>query len=347
MHLNSFNHFRAIAILFIITGHSFSVVGLEFDNLFHDSLRNFLSGGSNLFIFISGFLFHHVFYKKYQYSDFITKKLKNLLIPYLILGFIPTMFFIFIKKDAFDGMFLPTSTGLLSEYIIPTIKYYITGRFLTAYWYIPCILVIFSMSPLHIKYIQLSSRSQFVIILITSVIAVMAHRSIGNINIIQSVIYFTPLYLIGITASINRDLIYTNINNGREYVLLLMAVLLAIYQAYSGFSGGYRKDFFEIGIIDLMYFQKIFLAFFFMTWLVRFENVNNHIIHAVASTSFALYFIHPYILWVLFKLDLELLKVDSWFFLVFFVLTLTSFCVLIAKTIKKMAPKYSRYIIGY
>jgi hypothetical protein len=347
LYLNSFNHFRVIAILFIITGHSFNLVRIEFNNLFNDTIRNILSGGSNLFIFISGYLFHHVFYIKFQYNHFLAKKLKNLLIPYLILGFIPIMFFVFLKQDAFNGLFTPTNTGIFYEYIIPTIKYYITGRFLTAYWYIPCLLVIFTMAPLHVKYINSPTRNQLLIILITSMLAVLGHRSVDSINIIQNVIYLTPLYLIGITASINSSLIYKNLTGGKEYILLLITITLAIFQAYLGFSGGYRKDFFEIGIIDLMFFQKIFLSFFFMVWLVRFESVNNRFIHVIAATSFTAFFIHPFIIRILMNLDLTFLKMNSWLFLIMVVLVILSICILVAKTIKKIIPKYSRFIIGY
>ena len=90
MQINSFNHFRAIAIIFIIAGHSFGIVGMEFDTLLEASIRNIIKGGTSLFVFISGLLFHHVFYQKYHYKNFFIKKCNHVLVPYLILGFIPT-----------------------------------------------------------------------------------------------------------------------------------------------------------------------------------------------------------------------------------------------------------------
>ncbi|MFT6919287.1 MAG: hypothetical protein ACJA2G_001922 [Cognaticolwellia sp.] len=50
----------------------------------------------------------------------------------------------------FNGYFLPKSDGYYDMFIVPVVKYYVSGRFLTAYWYIPCIIVTFIISPLHI-----------------------------------------------------------------------------------------------------------------------------------------------------------------------------------------------------
>jgi len=47
-----------------------------------------------------------------------------------------------------------------------------------------------------------------------------------DINVMQSVVYFTPVYLFGIWASINRTLIH-RLFSGNEVWLLLTAVGLA------------------------------------------------------------------------------------------------------------------------
>ena len=346
MQVNSFTHFRAIAILFIIAGHSFNIAGMEFNTLFDVFIKNIISGGTILFVFISGFLFHHVFYPKYHYKNFLTKKCNNVLIPYIILGFIPIVLYVIMKKDAFDGHFLPSGTGIINEYLIPAMKYYISGRFITAYWYIPCVMAIFALSPLHIKYIKTSLSFQLLLIFSFSIVSILVQRPVYNINIFQSLLYFTPVYLTGITVSINKEKIYTYLK-GKEIYLLCIVISLAFVQSYLGLEGSYHKQPFEYGGIDLMYLQKIVLCFFFMTWLSRFEKFNNKVIHSLAATSFAAFFIHPFILWFLNTLHLNFLHVNSWAVYVFFVGTITVTCVLIAKFTKKVLPKYSRYLTGY
>jgi len=346
MQINSFNHFRAIAIIFIIAGHSFGVVGMEFNTLLDVSVKNIIAGGTSLFVFISGLLFHHVFYQKYQYKNFFYKKCNNVLTPYLILGFIPTAMYVLLKKDGFDGYFLPSGTGVISEYLIPAFKYYMSGRFLTAYWYIPFIMVIFALSPLHVRYIKASLGLQLFLICSFSIVAILIHRPIANINTFQSVLYFTPVYLIGITVSIHKEKVYEYLN-GKEGYLLAIVVLMAFFQSYLGFQGNYHKEPFEYGGVDLMYFQKIALCFFLMIWLNRFEDFNNKVIHTLAATSFTAFFIHPFILWFVVKMNFDYLHVNSWAIFILFVCCISGVCIFFAKFAKKILPKYSRYITGY
>jgi len=82
--LNYFDYLRAIAILFIVAGHSFSVWSI--DTLPEKVLANIITGGTSLFVFISGFFFHHIFYKDFEYKVFIKRKIKKVLVPYIILS---------------------------------------------------------------------------------------------------------------------------------------------------------------------------------------------------------------------------------------------------------------------
>ena len=346
MKLNSFSHFRAIAILIIIAGHSFSVTGLEVNSISDALLKNLIRGGTALFVFISGFMFHHIFYPKYNYGDFLGKKIKNVLVPYLLLGFFPAVLTVLMSKDWHGGYFLPTGPGFFLEYIVPMVKYLSSGTFLTAYWYIPFIMLVFITSPLHISYIRLNTKLQIAVILLFSILAVFIHRPVGSILVFQSVIYYIPIYFFGITASIHKESIY-RVFKGKEYIFLLVAVGLAFYQASLGDIGNYQKKPLDFAGVDLMFLQKIALCLFFMIFLKRFEQFNNYFVHNVAATSFTAFFIHPFIIVILRRLELQFLNMNSWVFYAFFVFTVTGVCVLLAKTIKKILPKYSRFLIGY
>jgi hypothetical protein len=43
MQINSFTHFRAVSILFIVASHSYGAAGMKLDNLFDMSIKNLLS----------------------------------------------------------------------------------------------------------------------------------------------------------------------------------------------------------------------------------------------------------------------------------------------------------------
>ena len=346
MQINSFNHFRAVSIIFIVAGHSYGAVGMESDNLFDMSIKNLVTGGTSFFVFISGLLFHHVFYPKYHYKKFMAMKISNVFFPYMILGLVPVFLYVLMKKDGFDGYFLPTGVGVINEYLIPTLKYYGTGKFLIPYWYVPFIMVTFSLSPIHIRYIKLDLKLQMLIVLLSSFVSILIHRPIENISVIQSVIYFTPVYLIGITASIHKENIYQYLQ-GKEIYLFIIAIMLAVFQAYLGNSGNYHFSAFEYGGLDLMFFQKLALCFFFMAWLNKFEKLNNSLLHSISSTSFTIFFIHPFILWALLKFKFDFLKQDSWIVFIIFVVVLTASCIVVAKLFKKVFPQRSRYLIGY
>lgn len=346
MRINSFNHFRAIAIIFIIAGHSIGAVGMEFNTQLELIAINLITGGTTLFVFVSGFLFHHVFYHRFIYKKFLFQKFKNLFIPYIVLCIIPIYLYVTTRNNGFGDYFLPNDIGVISEYLIPIFKYFISGRFLFAYWYIPFIMLMFALSPLHVKYIKTSVNFQLSLIFIFSLVSIYMHRSIYNIDILQSLFYFTPIYLIGITVSIHKEKVYEKLK-GKEIYLIGTVVFFAIIQSYSGVFGSYHKQPFEYGGIDLMFLHKITFCFFFMIWLHRFESYTNKLINTLAATSFALYFIHPFIIWFVMKLNLDFLLVNSWVAYALFVSFITFLSVIIAKITKIMLPKYSRYIFGY
>ena len=82
MFINSINHFRAIAILIIVSGHTYHISDLKFDSFFENVIGNLITGGTINFVFISGFLFYSIFYNRFKYSQFIKSKIKRILLPY-------------------------------------------------------------------------------------------------------------------------------------------------------------------------------------------------------------------------------------------------------------------------
>ncbi|MEL6938792.1 MAG: acyltransferase [Cyanobacteria bacterium J06598_1] len=346
MFLNSLNYFRAIAILIIVAGHAFYAVDISFNTLPERALGNLVGGGTVLFVFISGFLFHHIFYRRYQFKKFMTGKLKKVLLPYTLLSITPIALRVLGQKH-FYPFFEPKSTDLLSTYLVPTFKYYITGRATTAYWYIPFVMVIFLMSPLHMAFIKLKMNRQLLITFVLTAIALFLHRPENDLLILQAVVYFTPVYFIGILCSERRELIYTQLKN-KEVYLLLAAVGLAVFQASLGRVGSYQKAPFLYEGIDMMLFQKLALCLFFMVWLHRFEKVNSKLLNIIASTSFAIYFTHIFTLYTV-TYVLTQLNISGSPWALFLLVTAASILLSVglALGIKKLLPNYSRYLVGY
>lgn len=348
MFLNAFNHFRAIAIIFVVAGHSYGLAGLgfyAFDTLLERMAGYLITGATSLFVFISGFLFYRVYYPKYRFSAFIRIKLKKIVAPYLILGAIPVAIYTHLQSDQLGGLFLPDGPGLFNEYVVPALKYYWTGSFLTAYWYIPFIFITFLMAPLHRLFIRCPTGLQIGLILALSSVSLLLHRPYENLAVFQSVVYFTPVYLIGIFCAIHSERIY---QTGwiSEYLLLTSVLAIALLQAYNGNFLDLKSDAFE-AVIDLMFIQKLLLCLFLMLFLKHYETLHHPVINVLADTSFAIYFLHPI---VLRGLELTLsgpLAQGSWWVYGLSLCALIACCTLIALAVKRLLPRYSRSLIGY
>ncbi len=210
MYLNFVNYFRATAIIFIVAGHCFFISDFSFSSDFVNILVSILMGGSSFFVFISGFLFYHVFYKNFNFYKFTHKKVKFVLYPYLIMSFPQVIFYIFFGNNI-QPYFRPIGDGIVNLYIIPFLKYYFTGFGIYSYWYVPFVMLIFLMSPIFISFIRLKLNAKLFIIFPLLLISTLIHRPVGNsaYGVIQSVIYFLPIYLIGIISSENKTLIYS------------------------------------------------------------------------------------------------------------------------------------------
>lgn len=345
--LNSINYFRGIAIIIIVMAHSY---GIAHWNVYHNAtiLEKFFYSlnlnGSIYFIFISGFLYKHIFYTKFNYKKFMLKKTKYVLVPYLICSVIPILSTVFIDGG---GKFLPAS--LQSQPIKEIVWFLITGRAVYAYWYIPMIMLIFAISPL-INYI-IRSKYLLKIILFMIPISMIIHRPLHNTNPLHSLIYFLPVYLLGICSSIHHQKMKNYLqSNQRKIIILLIALGLGLIQVLLfNVSGNFTKSLFSLTLPDINLIQKILLCFLFMSILDNYENTDIKSMKKTAETSFAIYFIHPFLLNPLaqltrsFDLDFQgnlLTLLIATFFMI-------ANCMAIAHLVKLVLKQNSRYLIGW
>ena len=91
-----FDYFRGIAILMIVASHSYD--SWKIDTFGERTLVNLISGGTSLFVFISGFFFHFIFYPNFMYQKFLMKKGIQIFLPYFILSTIGILYYLLISK---------------------------------------------------------------------------------------------------------------------------------------------------------------------------------------------------------------------------------------------------------
>ncbi|WP_405572729.1 acyltransferase [Winogradskyella sp. Asnod2-B02-A] len=348
---NSINHYRALAIVMIIAVHAQFVADLKLDTYVSQFFFNAISGATLNFSFISGFLFYLVLYKNYKYSTFVRGRVNRFLKPYLFLSILPIVVSLITIPNYWDNSNLAEYNGWF-WYLISIFKYVITGAHITAYWYIPFIVVMTLMSPLHVKFIKLKLKQQLIIFVILLIIASFVQRPYTRtflFQAVQSMIYFTPLYLMGIMCAIHKDKIY-KLLKGKDIYLLIIALGFVVLQTNNGDVGLYRNHFLTYNGVDLIIFKMVFVCLFFMVWLHRFEHVKSNIINSLANTSFAIYFLHVYILKMIFtvknyfNLSFEGYSLLSY---ILIILLMLSVSMGVAIGVNKLFPKYSFYLIGY
>jgi surface polysaccharide O-acyltransferase-like enzyme len=349
MRLVAFDYFRGVAILFIVAGHSYGPWVI--DSFGERVLANIISGGSTLFVFTSGFFFHFVFYEKFNFREFLKKKAKYVFLPYLTLSVIGIVYYMFsVDPLPFSDKLGIDKLDSLMKCIEMVAIYLWTGRIVTAYWYIPFILIIFTISPLFIRYIKLSTAYRICIFLILLVAAMFIQRPVGDLSPLHSVLYFTPIYMLGIICSIHRDAVVEFIK-GKSIMLGLVVLFLSVLQVFffEGHGNYHKEEIFSYGGVDVIIIQKIAMCFFFLSILQKYENSNIPVLKLLASSSFAIYFIHPWVLHMFSKIGLqsflEFLPGMGVFFITVPLAVISS--LLVAYVIKSGLKENSRYIIGW
>lgn len=331
-------------MILIVAGHCDGLSGWKSNNIADKFFENLLRGGTGIFMFISGFMFYHVYFHNFDYRGFVRKKISKVLIPYLIMSTPAIIYMIIYKNHALDNL------HGASEWVSSILFYYTTGNTIDGYWYIPVIMIIFLLSPIFNMFIRLKVGIQIFILLATFFVGSFIHRPINNINIVHSILYYMSFYLFGILCSIYKKNIY-DCQKGLEYVFLAVAILLAWYQAaFISTIGNFHKELFQYNGIDILFLQKLFLILFFMMWLHKFEKYNLTGLSFIAKVSFPIYFLHPYIIKFLMRAKDTLHGYDIHTPLLMVALSTTTVLLLsssLALFTKRVLRKNSQMLIGW
>jgi fucose 4-O-acetylase-like acetyltransferase len=347
--LLAFDYFRGVSILLIVAGHSYDTWVI--DKFFERVLANLITGGTALFVFISGFFFHYVFYGNFNYHEFIKKKLSLVFLPYLILSTIGISYYLLFSNNLPFGSVLELNEPeSLLDYVYTYLIYIYTGRIVNAYWYMPFIIIIFALSPIFIRYIQLSMEKRLALFFVLLLFSMIIQRPLSNISPIHSVLYFISIYLLGINASLHIDRI-TNFLNGKIMMLGVATIGLAMLQAFffEGHGNFHKESIFDFRGFDTIVIQKIAMSAFFLALLFGLERYNLIWLKSLATMSFAIFFIHPWVELIYSEIVPSSLMVDIPGFLTFIIrfVCVMTLSIGVASFIKLIFGRRSRYAIGW
>jgi peptidoglycan/LPS O-acetylase OafA/YrhL len=334
--LPSLEAFRAIAIICVVAGHAISSTGWVIDSPIEKFIANIILGGTNLFVFISGYLFHHVFRNRYTFKDFMLQKAQRVLVPYLFLSALPIL--MAVKNDHSSGIL-----GAIRSYI----GHLGIGDVWICYWYVPFVMAMFALSPIHRWFAGLPAKVQLTSVSLMLALASVIQRPINNIGIPQLIIYFTPVYLTGIVASVHRQRLMAFLSRHHVKLLVVALGLAALQAVLHVNTGSYHKPWGTISNIDLQLIQKIILCGWLLYALQWFDRRENKAISLLAASSFAVFFLHPYVLDIWLRTWKHHAFLSGGVALPVAVSIILGTSILCALAIRKVAGKRSRYLIGW
>jgi len=346
MKLIYFDTLRATAIIFIVAAHC--LIKKNMDTLPEMMLFNLLSGNTAIFVFISGFFFHYKFYHEFNYRKFMIKKINAIFIPYFILTV--TGFFVIVVYLKSPHKFLVRELNGYEDIIILLSQYLWKGRVLIGYWYIPFIMMVFLLSPIFIRYIELPMNRKLILFFIFLCLSTFIHRPEKNLSVIHSVLYFLPIYMLGIIFSQKKDLIFRWIDNKSVYLgLLTIFISFSQVTLYKNIGNFTKVKLFSYDGIDIIIFQKIAMIFFLLSCFRKIEYQHIKILGFIATISFAIYFIHPWLLFFYSHFSLSK-HIDFLPGIAIFLIKFTAIfsgSIGISLILKSVLRNKSKYIIGW
>ena len=346
MYLPHVHNFRAIAITIIVAGHCVPAFNWENNRLLEAALLDIFANGTVLFVFIAGFLFHHLS-KKYEYKDYLTKKIKNVIIPYIIVS-IPAVLIAVFWEDP-EALY-PQLTGTSTLYQIFWFYFKGGAHINFPLWFIPMISLFYLAAPLLIKFKE-NPKLYYLLPLVLIPISLFAHRpDFPNLDVFHSAIYYLSAYVLGMFASQYRQETDAFVDKNIKYILGCYGFIFLLHLFLSNTHGNYSASSpfaLEVGFIDWTYFQKLIICFLLLAFL-RKMDISSKAVGYTATVSFTIFFVHAYFLYFFqYYSGIDWSKVQGGLLnFMLYTLMVTALSVLVSYLGQKYLKKRSRFLIG-
>ncbi|NVJ51250.1 MAG: acyltransferase [Gammaproteobacteria bacterium] len=337
--------FRGIAIIFIVLGHA---LYFQFDWSEHtfafNLLKDVLSNGTVLFVFISGYLFKHL-HGRYTLSSYYKNKFKNLVLPYLILS-VPAIAFTVLVAPSFSQLAVFHSESITLQ----VLSHYLVGGAHVNYalWFMPMIIVVILLAPLLATIF--SSPQRYWLVLPLLVLSLLIHRSpVPIVDVPRHVIYFIPVFIIGMWVNDCRDQVEGWLERNCFGLLLVVLALIAYQFNFADYHGSLLTEHAfdnKRWLFDFELIQKLLFCGLFIGLLRRYESLNLRVFDILARYSFTIFFCHIYI-FVLIEIIVGHQQVEGNVLLwLLRALIALSMCCLIGFIGQKLFGRYSRQIVA-
>lgn len=331
----SLENLRGLAILFVLLSHinSFGALGQAGHYLYF-----FFSDATTWFVFISGYLFNYIEGQKFDYRNYLGKKTRFVILPYLILSIFAIMAGIAFERHLVMGL-------SVQNYIVWSLL--VGGAVIVPMWFIPMILLFFLVSP--IFHWLGKSPLQYLAVTIGLAISLFTARPVENLNPLLEFIHFAGFYLLGIAVSASFKSLTDFKKKNSTMPLIVVSLILfcassALYllgkfKEAPGFIEGY-------GNFNNAQFGKLVLLIAVFFLFDRFLNVRNRFLGWMADISFGLFFMHGFCMAVFVKLTQKVPFTEPLAMVAAELAVVLGGAMLAVVFVKRMAGRRSRYVIG-
>jgi len=316
--LNYIHIFRAIAIIIIVAGHCI----YSKQEILNQFFSTFLKGGTALFVFIAGFLFQYLS-DTFTYPTYLKKKFFNVVLPYILTSIIGITWillssngnpFASVNKAVQVGMLL--TTGFVHN--LPT-------------WYIPMTCVLFLCAPILLKLEKtLVFRKYSLLFLMLPVLICLtcfvprferiffanekimtAWQIYGGYlkKILFDTILMFPVYIFGMFFASNKEK-YINFIYKKRGLLWIVFII--------GVCGHFFLDYYKF-LPSRLLFNNVILILLILAYLWHYdEKIKAHpyinkALETIADYSFAVFFLHYYIIKFINRIFIHYLHWENWY----------------------------------
>jgi len=336
--LQHIHYFRGFAIINIVMIHLLYPYLAEHVALFVNAriVAELLFADSTLyFILIAGFLFSYLSHK-IRIKDYYKVKFKNVILPYIIITFIVTLF---------KGRHELADLGVLS-FLDIFIEHVLLGTALIPFWYIPFVAVVFFISPF---FLMLSDQTFKKITVLAIFLPLLGTRPTIDLTV-WHFFYYVPVYMLGMLVARNYSEILANVMRYKMwlYVAIVVSSLLLLYILQIPDETYYLQKNVYYG---LFYIQKLSISFLLLDFLKRFDSKKINWLDYLAVYSFSIYFLHSIMQYPVQKI-MYLEPLRPYFdqapvlYIVFVAVVILVLTLLVCIFLSRILGRYSRMLIG-
>jgi peptidoglycan/LPS O-acetylase OafA/YrhL len=244
---------------------------------------------------ISGFLFQHLS-DRFNYADYLTKKVKNVIIPYIVIS-LPGILLLLSKPD-----FLAQNPELQGTAWLERVAFlylYSGSQLNYVLWFVPVVTIYYLLAPVFMIFLR--RPKLFLVLIVLIPISALEHRTnIQKYHHLEIALYFLSAYMLGMLTGLYRERILLFVDKYIYHLIFLFVFVLLGHLFLSDHVGTYVEHSFsdENGRIDWIFIQKLLLFYVLIGLFKRLENKRYPALDYIATISFAIFFLHIYVLYV-------------------------------------------------